>query len=88
MKIKEAIAILEAGRYNEVKYLEAKNLAVKALEMQTAKPVEEPESMTNHWKVCPNCNHFVERYEQSHGRIEIPYCKWCGQKLDWGKQHE
>ena len=36
--------------------------------------------------VCPNpnCNKFVQRNEQSHGKIDIPYCKWCGQKFDWG----
>jgi len=38
--------------------------------------------------VCPNCNKFVQRYEQFHGKVEIPYCKWCGQRLDWTRESE
>lgn len=33
--------------------------------------------------VCPNCRRLVLQFEQSHGNIEIPHCKWCGQALDW-----
>lgn len=33
--------------------------------------------------VCPNCRRLVLHFEQSHGNIEIPHCKWCGQALDW-----
>ena len=34
MTIERAIELLKAGRYNEVEYLEAKNMAVEALEYQ------------------------------------------------------
>lgn len=33
--------------------------------------------------ICPACNKFIEKNEQSHGNIVVPYCKWCGQKIDW-----
>ena len=33
--------------------------------------------------LCPNCNRFLDRHEQRHGNIDIPYCKWCGQAIDW-----
>lgn len=33
--------------------------------------------------VCPCCNRFIERHEQSHGNLDIPHCKWCGQTIDW-----
>lgn len=33
--------------------------------------------------ICPNCNVFIEKNERAHGNIDIPFCKWCGQKLDW-----
>ena len=35
------------------------------------------------YSVCPNCRKFLEQFEQPHGNIEIPHCKWCGQALDW-----
>ena len=36
---------------------------------------------------CPGkgCNKFVKKREQSHGNIDIPHCKWCGQALDWSE---
>jgi len=34
MTIEKAIELLKAGRYNELEYLEAKNMAVEALEHQ------------------------------------------------------
>ena len=83
MTNEEAIVLLEAGRYNEIEYLQAKNIAVQALKKQIAVPVDEPESATIDWKICPNCERFISRYECSHGNVEIPCCKWCGQKLEW-----
>ena len=35
------------------------------------------------YAICPNCRRLVLQFEQSHGNIEIPHCKWCGQALDW-----
>lgn len=71
MTIEKAIELLKAGRYNEVKYLEAKNMAVKALEKQSAKSVSEPDSQADMRKVCPECSHFVERYEKAHGNVAV-----------------
>lgn len=53
-----------------------------AIEKSTPKMPNRSESRA--FFVCPSCNRFLERHEQSHGNIDIPYCKWCGQKLDWG----
>lgn len=38
--------------------------------------------------LCPCCDRFLERREQKHGNLDIPYCKWCGQAIDWSEQHE
>lgn len=38
--------------------------------------------------LCPRCDRFVERREKKHGNLDIPYCKWCGQAIDWSEQHE
>ena len=37
---------------------------------------------------CPNCRRFLTRREHAHGNIDIPYCKWCGQRLDWEEENE
>ncbi len=55
--------------------------AIKALEKQKKKRV--CKCATINMGICPNCEHFIRRYEQSHGNIEIPHCKWCGQALEW-----
>lgn len=52
----------------------------EALKKQTPR---KPNLSGNHSYLCPNCNRFLDRHEQAHGNIDIPYCKWCGQKLDW-----
>lgn len=41
MTIEKAIELLKAGRYNEIEYLEAKNMAVKALEEKLPESKEE-----------------------------------------------
>lgn len=33
---------------------------------------------------CPSCDIVIRKNEPSHGNIDIPHCKWCGQALDWG----
>lgn len=42
------------------------------------------------YHICPNkdCRRLIERREQSHGNIDIPHCKWCGQALEWTKEGE
>ena len=37
---------------------------------------------------CPNfqCRKSLTRREHAHGNVDIPYCKWCGQALDWSEE--
>lgn len=53
----------------------------QALEKQIPKKPQKSESRT--FDICPTCGKFIYRREKSHGNIDIPRCKWCGQKLDW-----
>lgn len=46
-------------------------------------PMGTKKSDSGMFYICPSCNKFLERNEQSTGNIDIPYCKWCGQKLLW-----
>lgn len=68
MTIEQAIELLKAGRYNALEYLQAKNIAVKAMEKQSAKTVTESE-------ICPSCKTVLQE--------QTDYCKYCGQKLNW-----
>lgn len=54
---------------------------LEALELRKEKIPQRSESGT--FYICPNCNKFIEKNEQSYGKKNIPYCKWCGQALDW-----
>lgn len=56
-------------------------VAMTALEKQIPKKPQKSESRT--FDICPTCGKFINRREKSHGNIDIPRCKWCGQKLDW-----
>lgn len=40
-------------------------------------------AVTHNLYICPDCNHFVERFEYAHGNNEIKYCKWCGCKMNY-----
>ena len=55
-------------------------LACKALEKQIPKRAKKSES--GMFNICPTCSKFINRREKSHGNIDIPRCKWCGQKVD------
>lgn len=46
-------------------------------------PLKVIEEKRSFFPVCPACNKFVKKHEQSHGKIVIPHCKWCGQALYW-----
>ncbi len=60
---------------------EACAMGIEALEKQTPKkPINSDSEM---FCLCPSCNHFINKNEASHGNIDIPFCKWCGQALDW-----
>ena len=47
------------------------------------KQIPQKPKRSGKYGVCPSCSRLIERYEQKHGNIEIPHCKWCGKKLDW-----
>jgi len=51
--------------------------------LRKQKPRKPARAKTYGLYICPSCDRFIERHEQSHGNIEIPYCKWCGQRIDW-----
>ncbi len=55
--------------------------AIKALEKQIPKKFE----IWNGQCYCPNCNKLFGNYSQLKTLIhwEMPYCKFCGQALDW-----
>lgn len=68
-------------------YAVAFEKTIEALKKQTpTKPKHEAINKLNYAYICPACNKFIFKNEQSHGNIDIPYCKWCGQKLDWGEE--
>ena len=55
--------------------------AIKALEKQIPKHYE----LWNGQCSCPNCNKLFGSYAQLKTLIhwEMPFCKFCGQALDW-----
>ena len=57
------------------------DLAIDALEKQI--PEKPQKSESGMFDICPTCGRFINRREKPHGNIDIPRCKWCGQKLDW-----
>ena len=60
---------------------EACELAATALEKRIAKkPTKAADAK---FYVCPDCKRFIRKNERSHGKQNIPFCKWCGQALDW-----
>jgi hypothetical protein len=89
----KAIKILQSNLHLDCKVkeaieeLEARKVAVKALEKQIAKkPILNNPIINNLWcedaKLCPICHTYVDRYSL------YEYCKNCGQKLllDWGNE--
>lgn len=54
---------------------------LKSREKQTAKKIE----IFNGQASCPNCKHFFGEMNVIRSLIawNMPYCKHCGQKLDW-----
>lgn len=80
MTLEEAIGIVKCA-IGEVEwnypldYAEAFEVAIEALEKQIPKkPVEVRNEI-----VCPTCKTLVG---------SSPYCRYCGQALDWGSEEE
>ena len=84
MTVLEAIEIVTNAVQDENMTAEKDSaLAViqKATEYRVPKTPQRPGS--GMFFICPGCRRFLERRELSHGNIDIPHCKWCGQALDW-----
>lgn len=62
---------------------DAAALVMAIIAIQRLTPKKPAPSDSSAYGICPNCRKFLEQFEQSHGNIEIPHCKWCGQALDW-----
>lgn len=61
-------------------------IIIEALEKQIPKKFE----LWNGQCACPNCNKLFGDYSQLKTLIhwEMPYCKFCGQALDWSDPTE
>lgn len=63
---------------------EMKKALTVALDSMAKDIAEKPKiSDSRSFHICPRCNKIVRRNEQSHGNLNIPRCKWCGQAWDW-----
>ena len=62
---------------------EALNMGIKALEKQIPQKPSWVDSVPH--SRCPACHNAVAVYIDS---PKLPYCYWCGQKLDWGVQND
>lgn len=58
-----------------------KNKVIDAFSKATPKEPHGDYHSVPHYR-CPTCNKSVKTYCDS---PEMPYCGWCGQKLDWDK---
>lgn len=67
--------------FHAIQIAEALDMAVEALENRI--PKRPNHNRGSSFYICPNCNKLIRKNEQSHGKIDIPHCKWCGQALDW-----
>jgi len=62
-------------------------IAIEALEKQIPKKPKQLESVD--YFECPCCKRIITMHERAHGNLKIPFCKWCGQALDWSEDsHE
>lgn len=91
MTIEEAIEIVTNAIQTE-KMTAEQDRALAIVQKAAGKQVPEkpliPKGNYNyihpdHYYICPSCRRFVTVTEQSHGKIKIPHCKWCGQAFDW-----
>ena len=71
----EPYATVDYMTEEDYKFVEA------AVQKQTPQRPAKP----GRYSVCPSCNRFVFQHERTHGNLDIPFCKWCGQALDWSE---
>ena len=85
MDYKEALDILDKTFIGN---LEAKVLITKAVKKQIETKVTHEASLYR-CCTCPSCRNVVgkiERWGDSDVRITHPFCKLCGQALDWSDE--
>ena len=58
---------------------DAVEMAIDVMEKQIPKKPKGDYHSVPHYR-CPVCNKSVKTYEDSY---KIPFCCWCGQRLDW-----
>lgn len=86
--IKLLTSILEDFRLNDAQSEELQKVIYaisdgRLVAVPENKSEKAKKSESGNYYICPQCRRFVEKYEQSHGRIAIKHCKWCGYKLDF-----
>ena len=62
----------------------ALTVALKA--MSRVIPVKLEKADSGKFYICSTCKKIVKKNEQSHGNLNIPHCKWCGQAWDWSEE--
>ena len=85
MDAKEAIEELESTLYSDyVTSNAAIYAAIEALEKQIPKKPKHIE--TDGFGYCPNCGECAETI--GYDAIQFNFCDKCGQRLDWGDNHD
>lgn len=72
------------------KEVEAITLAISAINRITPKKPGHNATIRNAC-TCPHCGNVVDEFTDFRGhrlRVTSPYCKFCGQALDWGDGDE
>lgn len=72
------------------KEVEAITLAISAINRITPKKPGHNATIRNAC-TCPRCSNVVDEFTEFRGqrlRVTSPYCKFCGQALDWGDGDE
>lgn len=89
MTPQEAIEIIKIAKAeveweHPIDYAAAFDMAIEALERQKPKKIAEFHS--GNYCICPNCQRLILRHRETHGNINISFCEWCGQALEWNKE--
>ena len=77
--LEKQMSVFEKTMAPEMK--NALTVALKAMSRVIPVKLEKTDSGT--FYICSNCKKIVKKNEQSHGNLNIPHCKWCGQAWDW-----
>lgn len=80
--VKKTLVDMFYNTLDKQRYSEICADTLEAVNKQISKRAKKSES--GMYFICPCCDRFIERRERTHGNFDIPYCKWCGQKIDWG----